>query len=133
MHPHLAQGMETYKGKHIFYSLGNSVFNMNWAPTKYGLLVSVDLSDGNISVENTLIDENGFPKIATNVPKEFSIDYLNTLVGISEENEKYFTKVKKYYLQYRRANRRSIILSLLRMSHQSRKAIMKDYIIRRFC
>ena len=131
MHSHIAQGMEIYKGKHIFYSLGNSVFNMDWLPAKYGLLLSVDLSSGNIAVENTLIDKYGFPKIVTDVPKQFSIDYLNTLVGITEENEKYFAKARKYYLQYRKANRKSIIFNMLKMSHQSRKSIIQDYISRR--
>ena len=132
MHPHLSQGIEVYKDKYIFYSLGNSVFNMNWEPTRYGLLVSVDLSNGSVSVEHTVIDEIGSPKITKIVPKRFSIDYLNTLVGITEENEKYFAKAKKYYLQYRRVNRKSIILNLLNLSHQSRMMIIQDYINRRF-
>ena len=132
MHPHLAQGMEIYNGKHIFYSLGNSVFNMNWGPTKYGLLISVDLSDGRVWYDYTLIDEKGFPMIIKSVPKQFTIEYLNTLVGISKENEKYFAEAKKYYYKYRKVNRQSIILNLLKLPHQSRKMIIRDFIIRMF-
>ena len=39
MHPHVLQGFEVYKGKYIFYSLGNFVFNMPWTPTKYAELL----------------------------------------------------------------------------------------------
>lgn len=31
-HPHVWQGLEIYKGKYIFYSLGNFIFDQNWSP-----------------------------------------------------------------------------------------------------
>ncbi|MCR4896377.1 MAG: CapA family protein [Lachnospiraceae bacterium] len=42
-HPHVLQGMEFYKGKPIFYSLGNFVFNASIARTAY-LEATVDLA-----------------------------------------------------------------------------------------
>lgn len=36
-HPHVVQNMEVYKGKAIFYSLGNFVFDQNFGDTTVGL------------------------------------------------------------------------------------------------
>lgn len=41
-HPHVIQPMEVYKGKAIFYSLGNFVFDQNFGDTKKGLGVGVE-------------------------------------------------------------------------------------------
>lgn len=39
-HPHWVQSAEVYKGKYIFYSLGNFVFDQMWSePTREGLVV----------------------------------------------------------------------------------------------
>lgn len=45
-HPHVVQPLEIYKGKAIFYSLGNFIFDQSfsWA-TKHGLAVRAELSD----------------------------------------------------------------------------------------
>lgn len=41
-HPHVVQEHEVYKGKHIYYSLGNFVFDQYWEDAvREGLLVSV--------------------------------------------------------------------------------------------
>ncbi|MBI4812791.1 CapA family protein [Candidatus Falkowbacteria bacterium] len=41
-HPHVVQTMEEYKGKYIFYSLGNFVFDQIWSQdTKRGLTVKI--------------------------------------------------------------------------------------------
>ena len=43
-HPHVVQGIESYGGKPIFYSLGNFVFGGNLSPTDYdGLAVQLTL------------------------------------------------------------------------------------------
>src|SRR3990167_10074072 len=39
-HPHVVQIMEKYKGKYIFYSLGNFVFDQMWSmATREGLMI----------------------------------------------------------------------------------------------
>lgn len=44
-HPHVVQQHEDYKGKRIYYSLGNFVFDQYFSPeTKRGLLVEVNIS-----------------------------------------------------------------------------------------
>ncbi len=43
-HPHWIQTFETYKGKQIFYSLGNFVFDQEWSQdTKEGLMLKVSI------------------------------------------------------------------------------------------
>lgn len=50
-HPHVAQGMEIYQGKPIFYSLGNFIFDQYFSPdTQQGLAVGLSLRDGKISM-----------------------------------------------------------------------------------
>jgi poly-gamma-glutamate capsule biosynthesis protein CapA/YwtB (metallophosphatase superfamily) len=45
-HPHWVQTTEVYKGKHIFYSLGNFVFDQMWSQdTKEGLVVKTLFKD----------------------------------------------------------------------------------------
>lgn len=44
-HPHWVQTMEQYKGKYIFYSLGNFVFDQNWSQeTSEGLTLKISLT-----------------------------------------------------------------------------------------
>lgn len=46
-HPHVIQNHEVYKGKHIYYSLGNFVFDQYFEPAvKLGLAVSVEFKPG---------------------------------------------------------------------------------------
>ena len=131
-HPHVAQGYEVYKSKHIFYSLGNAVFDMPWLPTKYGLMVTVDLTAEPVVKSSYLhIGENFFPHVVDTVPQEFSIEYLNSLLDITEENENYFSTVNRRYLEYRKANRRNILKNLFKMSHAARMEIVRDFIRRR--
>jgi poly-gamma-glutamate capsule biosynthesis protein CapA/YwtB (metallophosphatase superfamily) len=49
-HPHWVQTIEEYRGKYIFYSLGNFVFDQMWSEdTKEGLAVEVLFKDKNLS------------------------------------------------------------------------------------
>lgn len=44
-HPHWVQPIEQYKGKYIFYSLGNFVFDQSWSQdTKEGLTLKITLT-----------------------------------------------------------------------------------------
>lgn len=48
MHPHVIQEEEIYKGKYIFYSLGNFVFDQYFSePTKKGLGVAMEIKNDN--------------------------------------------------------------------------------------
>lgn len=133
MHPHVMQGFEVYKGRYIFYSLGNFLFYMPWEPTKYSIVVNVDFeTEKLITVEYVKIGNDNFPSMVQSVPKEYSLEYLNGLIIINEENEKYYAKVTQCYKYYRKVNRLTIIRDFLRMKNIHRINIIKDFIDRRF-
>jgi poly-gamma-glutamate capsule biosynthesis protein CapA/YwtB (metallophosphatase superfamily) len=43
-HPHVLQPIEVYKGKYIFYSLGNFVFDQPWPYTKQSVLAHINIT-----------------------------------------------------------------------------------------
>lgn len=133
MHPHVTQGSEVYNGKHIFYSLGNTVFNMSWMPTKYGFMVNVDLNCNKPKVwcDNIFIEDDFFPTCVENVPKEQSLEYLNSLVNITKENEIYFSEARKRNALYTKANRKEIARRMLNMSLTDQYNLISDFIKRR--
>lgn len=132
MHPHVMQGFEIYNGKHIFYSLGNFVFYMPWEPTKYSLIINVDFeADKIVTTEYVKIGTDSLPRVVSSVPKEYSVEYLNRLIEINEENEKYYAKVTQYYKKYRTVNRRTIIRDFIHMKNRYRIDIIKDFINRK--
>lgn len=49
-HPHVTQTVERYKGKYIFYSLGNFVFDQMWSlETRRGLMIKAYFNRGGVS------------------------------------------------------------------------------------
>lgn len=136
MHPHILQGYEVYNGKYIFYSIGNTVFNMAWYKTRYGALVNVNLSSGLpvVGYEYILIDSNHIPHIVpeSEVPVDCRFDYLNTLLSHETENEKYFNQLAKYNNAYRKANHIKILKDLFRLNPKISFEIIKQYVNRRF-
>ncbi len=50
-HPHVVQNMEIYKGKAIFYSLGNFVFDQKFGDTTVGLGVGVEFEEDKTTFE----------------------------------------------------------------------------------
>lgn len=70
-HPHVTQNTETYKGKPIFYSLGNFVFNgFDDDDSNTGWLVRLRLQDDR-PIESEIIvaklDKNGIPRHPTSL------------------------------------------------------------------
>lgn len=47
-HPHVVQTIENYKGKYIFYSIGNFIFDNNREPANRGIFTEFSLSNGKI-------------------------------------------------------------------------------------
>lgn len=66
-HPHWVQTEEVYQGKHIFYSLGNTIFDQMWSDkTRQGLIVSLTFSGAkiiNITRHPITIYHYGQPKL----------------------------------------------------------------------
>lgn len=59
-HPHWIQTTEQYKGKYIFYSLGNFVFDQEWSQeTKEGLMLKISLSKNGSCAPNPSTSPTG--------------------------------------------------------------------------
>ncbi|MCR4826974.1 MAG: CapA family protein [Bacteroidales bacterium] len=134
MHPHILQGYEVYQGKYIFYSLGNFVFDMPWEPTKYGAMISVDLSKDTINpaVDYVRINEEFAPQILEekNVPQKFRFEYLNQQLTKEDNSEEYHAEISRCYKQYRKANHKDIAKKML--AHPAViGGTVKDFIKRR--
>lgn len=43
-HPHVIQESEEYKGKKIFYSLGNFIFDQSWSKTREHMVIDTEIS-----------------------------------------------------------------------------------------
>lgn len=51
-HPHWVQGISSYRGKPIFYSLGNAVFDQDWSvETKQGLAIGLRIADTGVAAD----------------------------------------------------------------------------------
>lgn len=132
MHPHVMQGYEVYKGKHVFYSLGNCVFNMPWEPTKYSLQVNVDLTSNEVSYKYLHIENDYFPRYVDNVPEIYTMEYLNGLLDICQDNEIYFANAKAAMAQYRKANRTDILKNAKRLKFGDMFSVATDFVKRKF-
>jgi poly-gamma-glutamate synthesis protein (capsule biosynthesis protein) len=68
-HPHWIQNMEEYKGKYIFYSLGNLIFDQDWSQeTSEGLVVKLEIDSANnvqVFLHPVIIENNFKPRFAT--------------------------------------------------------------------
>lgn len=117
MHPHVLQGFEIYKGKYIFYSIGNFVFDMPWERTKYGAIISLDFDSKTIKPQYDYIkiDESFCPSIVKeeDVPYYCQFKYLNEKLLIEQNNEEYYNEVRKQYISYRKANHRDIVAKMI--------------------
>lgn len=132
MHPHILQGYEIYKGKHIFYSIGNCVFNMTWEPTKYAMMVNVDLDkEAPVSYEYLYIDEDFSPRYIQSIPSDYSMEHLNALLGKTIDNETYYYRLFKRKKQYKKNNRRNIIKNLHKLKFADVYHLLKDYLKRK--
>jgi len=80
-HPHVVQTMEKYRGKYIFYSLGNFVFDQMWSQeTKEGLIVKVYFTKNGISKISFLpviIENFAQPRPTNNDEAENILSRLN--------------------------------------------------------
>ena len=77
-HPHVTQDIEFYKGKPIFYSLGNFVFDgFSDRDTRTGWLLELSLNKaGGVSwrVNEVSIDAKGVPRLSGRVEQTATID-----------------------------------------------------------
>lgn len=132
MHPHRLQGFEVYKGHHIFYSLGNCVFNMPWEPCRYSAVVDVDEKSWGVSTRYIEIDKTtGFPWIVDSVPNDYSFEALNKKISPFIENESYYQAVQRNVAFYQKCNRRFFLKNLSKMPWTVKKEMITDFVNRR--
>lgn len=133
MHPHILQGFEIYKGKYIFYSLGNFVFHMAWLPTKYSAIVNVDLRNQEVGYDYIMIDKEYCPSVIAfqDVPVHYRFEYLNEKIGHFDNLEQYISKARGGLKKYRSANYKDIILNLPKYNLKMFSNILIDFAKRR--
>lgn len=80
-HPHVVQTLEKYKGKYIFYSLGNFIFDQMFSDaTREGLVIKVNLTNDVISaieLTPTWMERIAQPRIADREKYHLVLDRLN--------------------------------------------------------
>ena len=135
MHPHVLQGYEDYKGKRIYYSLGNCVFDMPSEQCKIGAVVSLDLSSDRpkYSEQYIHLDNECCPRIVpeTEIPSHWHFSFLNDRLQINDNSEEYHSEITKGYLVYRKANRQQILMSAF--THpKAFMGVLSDFIKRKF-
>ena len=134
MHPHVMQGYEVYRDKYIFYSLGNFVFDMAWEPTKYGLVVKVDVSNCDVGYDYVMINEQYSPQIVSEaeVPASWRMSALSKKIAANENIEPYIAEANKGLKSYRRANYRYMFRNLPKYNLKIIGSMLRDFIRRRF-
>lgn len=109
-HPHCISGHEFYKGKPIYYSIGNFLFDNMGSELTYwnkGMAVEIDFSKSNINTVNHIfyqsINDKAFELLEGEAAKtELSeIDKLDKIIQNDEELDRKFQawieKSRKYY------------------------------------
>lgn len=134
MHPHVLQGYEKYNNKYIFYSLGNFVFDMPWEPTKYGAIISLDMTCADIIPSISYVKINKafapVPVEDTMVPERFRFEFLNQRLVIEDNTEEYHNEIVSCYKQYRKDNHKDIIYKMIKHPRMI-SSTLKDYIKRK--
>ncbi len=129
-HPHVVQGYEKYKGKLIFYSLGNFVFDMRWnKDCERGIMPFLKFDDTFIlkEIKPVIIGKNSKPSIKEN--REFAKDDLEKLIGkIAENSNEDEDAYLKKYLRLEKKNRYSSWLYMLKNLKRYDIKILKQLI-----
>jgi poly-gamma-glutamate synthesis protein (capsule biosynthesis protein) len=105
-HPHVVQKAEKYKGKYIFYSLGNFIFDQNWSrETSEGLMAKFFISKTGlekVEVVPVLICSNCQPQVltgpaATKVLKRLKLPLHNEQIIINHKETKRFSYLFSFF------------------------------------
>lgn len=87
-HPHVPQGIESYKGKLIFYSLGNCVFDQSNPITKDSMVVQLQILNGNADVTVIPIHiSNSSPKIMSEQRADKFLNRINSESNVKMDIE----------------------------------------------
>ena len=92
-HPHVVQNFEIYKGKFVFYSLGNFVFDQYWSKDtqeELGILVSFD-GDGTSVKLIPMKSEKSQPRLMTSDEKK---EWTERFVKYGDYDEKLISEIR---------------------------------------
>ncbi len=116
-HPHVVQGVETYKKSIIAYSLGNFVFSMNWTTSRYSTILQIFImEDGTMEFEliPIWIDDNFRPTIPNKHLKNRILEYFQRVNDTLYRSyaltlDEYEIMVQSALLQYQSSTRKSFV------------------------
>ena len=92
-HPHVVQGIEIYKNRPIFYSLGNFIFDQYFSPdTQEGLGVELDLQAESIGIK--LIPLSSRKSAPSLMGEEKKVRFLENLAAWSQADESLKAQIK---------------------------------------
>jgi poly-gamma-glutamate synthesis protein (capsule biosynthesis protein) len=96
-HPHVAQGVEIYKNRAIFYSLGNFVFDQYFSKeTQEGLMISARIKEAEVAYELLPVAVSASrPELMDGAARE---KWLGTLAARSGEDAAKFVMVGSFAL-----------------------------------
>lgn len=124
-----------YKGKYIYYSIGNFVFNMKNSITCYGAIVNVERDEKEFRVSHSYIKiENDYFPIevsAEEIPYKVQFDYLNTLYGRDVLHETYYMQDISRIRHNRLISRFYFIKNIFKLRFDVLLFLLKDFIVRR--
>ena len=106
-HPHVPQGWEDYKGKRIYYSLGNFCFDKKIGTNPYwnkSLSVKVSIDDNKqISLEQqNVVFEDGVIDVDDSEEAKHHNDYLQRLLRDEEKYESYLNEqLERFWESYK--------------------------------
>lgn len=104
-HPHVVQKVEKYKGKYIFYSLGNLVFDQKWSrATRIGLTAKIYISADGVEKFELLpvyINDQDQPQVladeeARTVLENTGLRLEETIVPAWDEENRVFREAGRY-------------------------------------
>lgn len=138
-HPHVVQPYETYKNGHIFYSLGNFIFDyIHSEMVSIGLIscleilpsaqIIVRLKGTKLSYKNTvsLLPSNKFEKYYSNITMQY-----NKFKVLTDEqyNLHYNTLLRKNHIRQRALMKVSIIRELIRIKSKDKFHLLINIIV----
>jgi len=137
-HPHMLQGVETYRGKTIAYSLGNFVFSMPWKLARATCLLKIRVDvDGSQNIQSVplWIDDRFRPMIAEGRRKTFveeTISRVNALIDVLPPCEvEYSRMVAENLSRYRRMTKLYFLRNICRMHPKASLQLTRDFYGRR--
>ncbi len=95
-------------------------------------MVNVDIVSGDVSYQYLHIGKDFFPAYAESVPEKYTMECLNKLIDICEDDEKYFAKAQRALNEYRKANRKEIMKSVFKMKTSDLTSMLIDFVKRKF-